>query len=60
MNIDKIINQAKEKYPCALLYRGRLTEEERKILEKKCKVKCSMPHMDGTGDYLILYNEVSE
>ena len=56
MNVDKIIECAKDKYPISIGYEGRITEEEMAQLEKECDVQCSSIYMNGTGYYYIRCN----
>lgn len=55
--VQKLIEQAKNKYPISIPYKGKLTEDDINELEKVCNVRCSSVYMDGSGYYFIQYIE---
>lgn len=57
MDILRLIEEAKVKYPVSIYYKGRLSEEDVSKLEKVCDVHCSSVYMDGTGMYSIRYRK---
>lgn len=55
--MNKLIQQAKEKYPVSICYKGRLTVEELNELEKYCDVHAFSVYMNGTVVYSIRYRK---
>ena len=62
MTAEELIEQAKNRFPFAISYKGRLTSGEMKKLEKHCIIRCPSVYMDGTAVYSIRYkgSEVAE
>ena len=62
MTVEELIAKAKNRFPLAISYKGRLTSEEVTELEKYCAVHCPSVYMDGTAVYSIRYkrSEVAE
>ena len=60
MTAEELIEQAKNRFPFAISYKGRLTSTQIKELEKYCIIHCPSVYMDGTAVYSIRYrkNEV--
>ena len=52
----KLIQQAKEAYPVSIMFKGRLSKEQVKELEKTCDIRCFSVYMDGSAAYSIRYN----
>ena len=51
---NEIVAGAKEKYPYTLCVRGRLTYEEKEVIEKECHIIESLfAYMDGSSIYYI-------
>lgn len=57
--VKNLIENAKNRYPMSVYYKGRFTENERKELEKFCDVKCASVYMNGTGTYSIRYRKTT-
>lgn len=55
--IEKVIEQAKTKYPASIQYRGFLTADQCGELEAMCDVRCGSLYMDGTAMYSIRYKK---
>ena len=55
MTAEELIESAKNRFPFAISYKGRLTGEEMKKLEKYCIVHCPSVYMDGSAVYSIRY-----
>lgn len=55
-----LIQQAKEAYPVSIMFKGRLSKEQVKELEKTCDIRCFSVYMDGSAAYSIRYNPNSE
>lgn len=55
MKVLKIINDAIDKFPVSVSFRGWLSEADLHRLEEECEVRCQSVYMDGTGTYLIRY-----
>lgn len=62
MTAEELIQKAKNSFPVAISYKGRLTSGEMKKLEKHCIIHCPSVYMDGTAVYSIRYkgSEVSK
>lgn len=62
MTAEELIEQAKNRFPLSISYKGRLTSGEMKKLEKYCIIHCPSVYMDGTAVYSIRYKggEVAE
>ena len=62
MTAEELIAKAKNRFPLAISYKGRLTSEEMKKLEKHCIIHCPSVYMNGTAVYSIRYkrSEVAE
>ena len=62
MTAEELIEQAKNRFPLSVSYKGRLTSGEMKKLEKHCIIHCPSVYMDGTAVYSIRYkgSEVAE
>lgn len=60
MTATELIEKAKNRFPLAISYKGRLTSTQIKELEKYCIIHCPSVYMDGTAVYSIRYrkNEV--
>lgn len=61
MTAEELIAKAKNRFPFAISYKGRLTSEEVAEIEKYCIIHCPSVYMDGTAVYSIRYrkNEVT-
>lgn len=57
---ENLLHIAKEKYPIAIQYKGRLSEQELDYLEKFCDVRCPSVYMDGSALYSIRYKANKE
>ena len=55
MTAEELIESAKNRFPFAISYKGRLTSEEVTELEKYCTFHCPSVYMDGTAVYSIRY-----
>ena len=53
--INRLIKQARDKYPNFIYYQGRLSESEKRVLEKACDVRSSTVYMDGSTMYSIKF-----
>ena len=54
----EIISKAKEKSPYNVCIRGKLTPEEREIIEKECSIATSaFAYMDGSKIYYVRWND---
>jgi hypothetical protein len=62
MTAEELIESAKNRFPFAISYKGRLTSEEVAEIEKNCTIHCPSVYMDGTAVYSIRYkgSEVAE
>ena len=62
MTAEELIEKAKNRFPFAISYKGRLTSEEVAEIEKNCTIHCPSVYMDGTAVYSIRYkgSEVTE
>ena len=57
--VKELIEQAKNKYPVSIHYKGRLSEEESIELRKSCDVHCPTVYMDGSAIYSIRWKGYS-
>ena len=58
INVEQIIEKAKERYPAAFNFRGKLSPEERKEIENNgCDIRNSSVYMDGSCYYVIRKRE---
>lgn len=58
INLEQIIEKAKERYPAAFSFRGKLSSEERKEIENNgCDIRNSSVYMDGSCNYVITYRK---
>jgi len=55
MNAQEIIEKAKALLPCGFHYTGALTDEDREVIKKVCRIDCLSVSMDGNHTYRILY-----
>lgn len=56
MNVKEIIKIAKERYPYSgVSYRGEITEEEWKEIEKECYIQCTYVRINGNCEWHIKY-----
>lgn len=62
MTAEELITKAKNRFPFATSYKGRLTSTQIKELEKYCIIHCPSVYIDGTAVYSIRYkgSEVAE
>ena len=55
MTAEELIAKAKNRFPFAISYNGRLTSEEVAEIEKNCNIHCPSVYMDGSAVYSIRY-----
>jgi hypothetical protein len=62
MTAEELMEQAKNRFPFSISYKGRLTSTQIKELEKYCIIHCPSVYMNGTAVYSIRYkgSEVME
>ena len=57
IDTNKIIIQAKNKYPISISYIGKLTDNDTQKLEQFCDIKCLSLYMDGSAEYIITWKK---
>lgn len=53
--VNRLINEAKAKYPASATYKGRLSVEEARELRETCDVKTISVYMDGSVYCIVRY-----
>jgi len=57
MTVEELIEQAKNRFPLTISYKGRLTSKEVIKIEKFCEMHCPSIYMNGTAVYSIRYKK---
>lgn len=55
--VNRLIDEAKAKYPASTTYKGRLSVEEARELKETCDIKTISVYMDGSVYCIVRYRQ---